>query len=43
MLINYWAWNNQYSWPQMLNPLNWLRLLWGEMHWDRFFMDYDCE
>ena len=32
----YWSWNNQYSWPQMANPLNWLRLLWGETRWSRF-------
>ena len=32
----YWSWNNSYSWPEMANPLNWLRLLWGETHWSRF-------
>jgi signal peptidase I len=43
VLINYWAWNNTYSWPQMLNPINWLKLLFGEMHWDRIGMTYACE
>ena len=42
VLINYWAWNNTYSWLQMLNPWTWMKLLWGEMYWDRIGMSYDC-
>ena len=26
----------------MLNPLTWIRLLWGEMYWDRIGLTYDC-
>jgi hypothetical protein len=26
----------------MLNPLTWIRLLWGEMRWGRIGMTYDC-
>ena len=43
VLVNYWAWNNHYSWLAMLNPITWLDLLWNEMNWDRFGMTYDCE
>ncbi len=39
----YWSWNNQESWAAMLNPLTWLRLLWGETRWERFGMGLDCE
>ncbi|MEM7409508.1 MAG: signal peptidase I [Myxococcota bacterium] len=42
VLINYWAWNNTYSWLAMLNPWTWIKLLWGEMYWDRIGMTYDC-
>lgn len=42
VIINYWSWNNQESWLAMLNPLTWIRLLIGEMRWDRIGMNYDC-
>ena len=42
VMINYWAWNNRQSWAAMLNPLTWIRLLWGEMYWDRIGLTYDC-
>jgi len=42
VLINYWSWNNRESWLSMLNPFTWIRLLWGEMYWDRIGMTYDC-
>jgi len=42
VIFNYWSWNNQESWAAMLNPLTWIRLLWGEMRWGRIGMDYDC-
>jgi signal peptidase I len=43
VIVNYWSWNNQESWPAMLNPLTWLRLLWGEMRWGRIGMMYGCD
>jgi len=43
VIVNYWSWNNQESWLAMLNPLTWLRLLWGEMRWGRIGMTYSCE
>lgn len=43
VIVNYWSWNNQESWPAMLNPLTWLRLLWGEMRWGRIGMTYSCD
>ena len=43
VIFNYWSWNNQESWAAMLNPLTWLRLLWGEMRWDRIGMTHACE
>jgi len=42
VIVNYWSWNNQESWAAMLNPLTWIRLLWGEMRWGRIGMSYDC-
>ncbi len=42
VLFNYWAWNNEYTWPQMLNPIHWVKLLWGEMYWSRIGMTYGC-
>ena len=42
VIFNYWSWNNQESWAAMLNPLTWIRLLWGEMRWGRIGMTYDC-
>ena len=42
VVLNYWSWNNRESWLAMLNPLTWIRLLWGEMRWGRIGMDYDC-
>jgi signal peptidase I len=43
VLVNYWSWNNTYSWLGMLNPINWIKLLFGEMRWDRIGMNFDCE
>jgi hypothetical protein len=43
VLINYWSWNNQYSWLGMLNPINWIKLLFGEMRWSRIGMTFACE
>jgi signal peptidase I len=43
VLINYWSWNNNYSWPEMLNPLHWIQLLFGEMRWGRIGMTFACE
>ena len=43
VLINYWSWNNTYSWLGMLNPINWLKLLLGEMRWNRIGMTFACE
>jgi signal peptidase I len=43
VLINYWSWNNRESWLAMLNPITWVKLLAGEMYWDRIGMSYDCE
>lgn len=31
----YWSWNFNGSWAELLNPLTWVRLLTGEMRWDR--------
>ena len=35
-LVIYWSWDFNGSWAQLLNPLEWWRLLTGEMRWDRF-------
>jgi signal peptidase I len=43
VLINYWSWNNNYSWLAMLNPITWLQLLFGEVHWNRIGMTYACD
>jgi signal peptidase I len=43
VLFNYWSWNNRESWLAMLNPITWVRLLWGEMYWGRIGMGYDCD
>jgi signal peptidase I len=43
VIVNYWSWNNQESWPAMLNPFTWVRLLWGEMRWDRIGKTHACE
>jgi signal peptidase I len=43
VIVNYWSWNNQESWAAMLNPLTWIRLLWGEMRWGRIGMTYHCD
>jgi signal peptidase I len=43
VLINYWSWNNQRTWPAMLNPITWIQLLFGEMRWGRFGMTFDCD
>lgn len=43
VIVNYWSWNNQESWPAMLNPLTWIELLIGEMRWDRIGMTHGCE
>ncbi len=43
VLINYWSWNNDSSWLGMLNPITWIRLLFGEMRWDRIGMTFECE
>ena len=43
VLINYWSWNNGYSWLGMLNPISWIKLLFGEMRWDRIGMTFACE
>jgi signal peptidase I len=42
VLINYWSWNNQRSWLEMLNPFTWIQLLWSEMRWGRFGMTFEC-
>ena len=42
VLVNYWSWNNRYSWLDMLNPLVWIDLLINEMRWDRIGITYDC-
>lgn len=31
----YWSWNFNGSWAELLNPFTWVRLLSGEMRWDR--------
>jgi signal peptidase I len=43
VLVNYWSWNNGYSWLGMLNPINWIKLLFGEMRWNRIGMTFACE
>jgi signal peptidase I len=43
VIVNYWSWNNQESWAAMLNPITWIRLLAGEMRWDRIGMTHGCE
>jgi signal peptidase I len=43
VIVNYWSWNNQESWAAMLNPITWIRLLVGEMRWDRIGMTHACE
>jgi len=43
VLINYWSWNNNYSWLEMLNPINWIKLLFSEMRWGRIGMRFGCE
>jgi signal peptidase I len=43
VLINYWSWNNNYSWLGMLNPINWIKLLFGEMRWGRIGLNFECE
>jgi signal peptidase I len=43
VLINYWSWSNNYTWLGMLNPINWLKLLFGEMRWDRIGMTFACD
>jgi signal peptidase I len=43
VIVNYWSWNNQRSWPAMLNPLTWIDLLMHEMRWNRIGMTHACE
>jgi signal peptidase I len=43
VLVNYWSWNNNYSWLGMLNPITWIKLLVGEMRWDRIGLTFACE
>lgn len=38
----YWSWNNRESWLSMLNPLTWIRLLFGETRWSRFGDALSC-
>jgi signal peptidase I len=43
VLIDYWSWNNNRTWLEMLNPITWLQLLFGEMRWNRIGMTFACE
>jgi signal peptidase I len=42
VMVNYWSWNNRYTWAEMANPINWFKLLWGEMRWGRIGKTYSC-
>jgi signal peptidase I len=43
VLVDYWSWNNNYSWLAMLNPITWIQLMVGEMRWSRVGMTFECE
>jgi signal peptidase I len=43
VLINYWSWDNGYSWLAMLNPITWVKLLFGEVRWSRIGMTFACD
>jgi signal peptidase I len=43
VLIDYWSWNNTHSWLAMLNPITWIKLLFGEMRWNRIGMTFRCD